>query len=283
VAALGEGTGLTPILVRMLEGRVGSTAMLQLLGTSSAVAFDRVYPFQNGYLTYFVRLTNQISRQNPTGQALVDFIYRSDVNIEPLPFQAGMIDPVDMARRALSAIWQEFSSSVIERSPGVRYYAEKYWGAIDPVIDAGIHPIIIDLVRDPRDIIASMRSFNERNSNLLFGRPLADDDWQHLQKTVLGMAQRFNEFALPVPFPRLRVRYEDFVTDMASQAAKIEALLDVDLNVGTVTADSPVLEGHMTAKSVDASIGRWRDDLAPSEVSFIERRLGASMRELGYV
>ena len=56
-----------------------------------------------------------------------------------------------------------------------------------------------------------MRSFNERNSNLLFGRPLADDDWQHLQKTVLGMAQRFNEFALPVPFPRVRVRYEDFV------------------------------------------------------------------------
>ena len=70
---------------------------------------------------------------------------------------------------------------------------------------------------------------------------------------------------------------------MASQAAKIGALLEVDLNVGPMTADSPVLEGHMTAKSVDASIGRWRDDLAPSEVSFIERRLGASMRELGYV
>ncbi len=283
MAALGEGRGLTPILVRMLEGRVGSTAMLQLLGTSSAVAFDRVYPFQNGYLTYFVRLTNQISRQNPTGQELVEFIYRSDVNIEPLPFQAGVIDPVDMARRSLSAIWQEFSSSVIERSAGVRYYAEKYWGGIDRVIDAGIHPIIIDLVRDPRDIIASMRSFNERHSNRLFGRPLADDDWQHLQKTVLGMAQRFNEFALPVPVPRLRVRYEDFVTDMASQAAKIGALLDVDLNVGAVTADSPVLERHMTAESVEASIGRWRDELAPSEVSFIERRLGASMRELGYV
>ena len=53
---------------------------LGCVGTSSAVAFDRVYPFQNGYLTYFVRLTNQISRQNPTGQALVDFIYRSDVH-----------------------------------------------------------------------------------------------------------------------------------------------------------------------------------------------------------
>ncbi len=283
MAVLGEGRGLTPILVRMLEGRVGSTAMLQLLGTSSVVAFDRVYPFQNGYLTYFVRLTNQISRQNPTGQELVEFIYRSDVNIEPLPFQAGVIDPVDMARRSLSAIWQEFSSSVIERSAGVRYYAEKYWGSIDRVIDAGIHPIIIDLVRDPRDIIASMRSFNERHSNRLFGRPLADDDWQHLQKTVLGMAQRFNEFALPVPVRRLRVRYEDFVTDMASQAAKIGALLEVDLNVGAVTTDSPVLEGHMTAESVEASIGRWRGDLAPSEVSFIERRLGASMRELGYV
>ena len=50
-----------------------------------------------------------------------------------------MIDPVDMARRSLSAIWREFSSLVIERSAGVRYYAEKYWGGIDRVIDGGIH------------------------------------------------------------------------------------------------------------------------------------------------
>jgi hypothetical protein len=39
----------------------------------------------------------------------------------------------------------------------------------------------------------------------------------------------------------------------------------------------------MTSATVRQSIGRWREDLSPEEVSFIETRLGANMREFGYL
>ena len=107
-----EVRALTPILVRMLEGRVGSTAMMQLLATSSSVALDRVYPFQNSYLTYFAPATGQISRPCPGRAGILEFVYQSDPCVEPLPFEAGIIDPLDMAQRSLSAIWLEFSRTI---------------------------------------------------------------------------------------------------------------------------------------------------------------------------
>ena len=45
---------LTPILVAG-SGRSGTTMLMALLGTDPRVAFDRVYPFENRYLTYFAK------------------------------------------------------------------------------------------------------------------------------------------------------------------------------------------------------------------------------------
>jgi Sulfotransferase family len=275
---------LTPVLVRLLEGRVGSTTMMQLLATSSAVALDKVYPFQNSYLSYFGRLAAQISRPSLPGRNILDFIYQGDdESIEPLPFAPGIIEPVEFAQRSLSAIWLEFSRSVAERaSEDVRFYAEKYWGDIHQVIDAGLCPIVIDLVRDPRDVIVSMRAFNARHGERLFGRPYSKDEGEHFRRRVLAMALRFRQLREPLPVPGLRLRYEDFVSDMEGQAAKIESLLDIDLDVVAVTSNYELMERHMTAASVEGSIGRWRKELTSSEVSYIERTLGGFMRELGY-
>jgi hypothetical protein len=277
-------SGLTPVLVRLLEGRVGSTTLMQLLATSPAVALDRVYPFQNSYLSYFGRLTGQICRPRAADRSILDFLYKGDDEaVEPLPFEAGIIDPHEMSQRSLLAIWREFSRSVVEHSmEDVRLYAEKYWGNVDDVIDAGLCPIVIDLVRDPRDVIASMRAFNERHSQRLFGRPAVSDDWEHLRRRVLGMALRLSKLRQPLPVRRMQVRYEDFVSDMAGVAGKIESLLDIELDVDAVASNHDLMERHMTAKSVGASIGRWKTDLTSAEASYIDRTLGESMRKFGY-
>ena len=68
---------LTPVLVRMLEGRVGSTAMMELLASSPEVALDRTYPFHNSYLTYFVHLAGLVSGQQPTEEGIVCLLYTS--------------------------------------------------------------------------------------------------------------------------------------------------------------------------------------------------------------
>ena len=106
---------------------------------------------------------------------------------------------------------------------------------------------------------------------------------EHLRHLVLGMALRFKEFRQPLPVPALQLRYEDFVTDMAAHARRLGSLLEVELDASAVASNSDVMARHMTAETVGTLIGRWRGELSTSEVSYIERRLGASMRDFGYV
>jgi len=274
---------LTPVLVRMLEGRVGSTAIMQLLASSAEVALDRAYPFQNSYLTYFVRLTGQIARPLPTREGVVEVVYQTDQRLPPLPFGAQMFNPEVMATETLAAVWAAFSKQVLDRSPGARYYAEKYWGDLNSVLSAGLRPVVIHLVRDPRDIIVSVRAFNHRHAERFFGRPLAADDRRHLKHLVLGMALRFKELDAKLPVPTLTVRYEDLVTEPEGCAAELEALLGTALDVTALRADQAVLDRHVTAASVQQSVGRWRTELSPEDQAFIEMRLGASMRQWGYL
>ena len=98
-------------------------------------------------------------------------------------------------------------------------------------------------MRDPRDIIVSIRAFNERHAKRLFGRPLVDDDSEHLRHLVLGMALRFKEFRQPLPVPALQLRYEDFVTDMAAHARRLGSLLEVELDASAVASNSDVMAG----------------------------------------
>src|SRR3954471_11560562 len=45
---------LTPILLSG-GGRTGSTTIMSLLGSDPTVAFDRHFPYENKYLTYFAK------------------------------------------------------------------------------------------------------------------------------------------------------------------------------------------------------------------------------------
>ena len=49
------GAPIIPLLLRSF-GRTGTTVVMQLLGTSPNVLFDRVYPFEHRLLAYAARL-----------------------------------------------------------------------------------------------------------------------------------------------------------------------------------------------------------------------------------
>jgi len=281
--------GMRPVLVRMLEGRVGSTLVMQLLATSDAVALDRVYPFEHSYLTYLTRLVGQIDAARSQGADLTALLYGGGAGVGPLPFDAGIVDPAELARRALGAVWTAFADAVQLRSelnaaapPAL--YAEKFWGDVGPLVAAGLRPIVVDLVRDPRDVVASIRAFNVKTGRAGFGRAAVEDDDQHLRRLVVGMALRLGEFAAaPVAADaHIRVRYEDLVTDLEAEAARLGALLGTGFDAGAVLAAAPSLAGHMTSSTVPGSIGRWTRDLPVQDVALIERRLGRQMTELGY-
>ena len=273
---------LTPVLVRMLQGRVGSTATMRLLATSPEVAFERTYPFEHSYLSYLTLLTRQIALPRDEADATINLVYHESTQVGPLPFEASIFDPQELAHRSLVAIWAEFTHCVRRNAPEARYYAEKYWGRLSPLLDAGLKPVVIDLVRDPRDVVASIRAFNARHSQRLFGRPRARDEPEHFRQLVAGMALRLAELNEVIAIPRLQLRYEDLIEDLPGQAAKLNEFLGVELDAGAFASDQALQERHRTAPSVEASVGRWQDELSAEEIAYIERRLGRRMRALGY-
>jgi hypothetical protein len=78
------------------------------------------------------------------------------------------------------------------------------------------------------------------------------------------------------------VRYEELVTDLAGVAARIGEWLGVELDADAVLAQRSDYAHHVTADSVNASIGRWRNDLAPGEASQIARALGPRLTAYAY-
>jgi sulfotransferase family protein len=278
---------VTPVLVRLLEGRVGSVLLMQLLGTSSDVALDRTYPYESSYLSYLARLACQLELPPAPTWILDDLVYGDPTITGPLPFESCLVDREVLARRSLRALWTVFSESVRAKAGrDIPLYTEKFWGSLASLTAAGIRPIVIDLIRDPRDIVASVNAVNARSEargdHLRFGRTEEDDDAAHLRRLVARMAFRCLEFSEPLDVPRITVRYEELVLDLEGSAARIGAFLGVALDADLVSTDPETLAVHATTDSVADSVGAWRQLLRPEQVNVIQRRLGAWMTSNGY-
>ncbi len=284
ISTTGLGGDLTPILLRIPEGRVGSTLLMQLLGSSPAIAFDRVYPFEHRYLTYFIRIATRIGEPFDFDRwNLDDLLLGSDDRIGSLPFNEQIVSREELAVGALKGLWSSFSDAVRTRATDpVRYYAEKSYGDLSLALASGLRPILIDLVRDPRDVVVSVRSFNAKRSSQGFGRDRVATDDEHLEYLIDGMRRKMHEMQQPIEADRIVVRYEDLVLDLPGEARRLEDRLEVRLDEDAVVRALPEMAHHVTAPSSRDSVGRWNAELSPSEVAIIEERMGAVMRPYGY-
>ena len=144
------------------------------------------------------------------------------------------------------------------------------------------------LVRDFRDMVCSILSFNEKRGVQGFGRAEAGSDAEYVDSlggwaTALVRAwERRRESA------RL-VRYEDLVSDPQPTLAAVLGHVGVDASPATVAnmleamrEELPELDDHRTSEDPAASIGRWRRDLAPDLVAECERALGPALEAFGY-
>lgn len=169
--------GLQPILVWGMNGRSGTTLMMQLLGTSRQVAVDRTYPYEHRYFSYLLEWSRVIERER-WSQAL----WPGNAT-ETLPQPHGLVGPVPWADRSLlgpsggqslsehvfAAAWEEFSRRAAEQTSAwhgkggepVTHYAEKatnplrLTGSSDPE-PAGLERFL-SLLLDPPDVWRSYR------------------------------------------------------------------------------------------------------------------------------
>lgn len=135
------------------------------------------------------------------------------------------------------------------------------------------------LVRDPRDYVASARSYARRDDMRAA--------YPHLDVSIETMATHWRNVyrgALEVALPECAIRYERLVADAAVVIRETLAALGLAVEpacVAAATLDAS-FAGHATSQDVRASVGRWRRDLDDSQLDIVRAVCGEVAVRYGY-
>jgi hypothetical protein len=256
---------------------------MELVASAPEVVCDRRYPVgEYRYLSYCVRLATWMGTPFDPDRdvGVTEMLFGPADRGGPLPWHAVSLSVAALGPRALRALWSACSIGFRERVPHGRWYAEKLACPIEPVLEAGIPLRVLDVIRDPRDVVASMIAFGQRSGPWGFGRApgQAEDDW--IVRLIDSFAERIDTMLAPTAIPTLRLRYEDFAIDLDATAATLGSMLGLNLDADATV--SRRAEHHVTSASVEASIGRWHHDLPADMAERIWSSLGPRLEALGY-
>lgn len=286
---------LIPVVVGA-TGRSGTTLIMELLGSSNRVAFDRIYAFEHSYLAYlwqWAHLPEDGMVDGPDWR-------RASIDMEgwlgkhgksggvPWPDRPSLEGRgrVPFAHEVLRAVWPVFSrrAAAHHRARTRRrptHYAETTppW-LVQPLLDVlGGHGLY--LVRDPRDQYLSMLAFIEKTGQLSFGYQPHDTPETFAKRHASRQLDllRLVAAARDGGSPHV-VRYEDLVSDLDGEAARLGARLGVELDPAAVRRQQEIHERHRT--STGSSVGRWRTELDPEIAAIFDDMLGADLVAAGY-
>jgi hypothetical protein len=293
---------LTPLLVDG-SGRDGTTLLMQLLGTSPEVAFDRIYPFEQRYYTYLLHWSRLPTREDWDEErwsldslAHVETL-EGDDSIGPLPWpERSLIGGSEGTfwREAFDAAWAAFSKRAREAVRSrlgdggleVRYYAQKSADTWALPFEQLPGLRMICLLRDPRDTWLSSVAFHrrrlEQGDTFLPIDPGASEEemltvfLDHQQQRLGWLLTVEEERGAPL------IRYESLVTDLVGEAGRIGAWLGVELDGEAVLRRRGEFSDHMTSGSPESSIGRWRSEMPPDLAARFWQAMGDELARLGY-
>ena len=143
------------------------------------------------------------------------------------------------------------------------------------------------LVRDFRDMVASMFAYNAKRGREGFRRDSAETDAEYvvdqIKSSVHALATAWESRSERAHL----IRYEDLVLDPEPTVAALLRYLELDDSpagemVATLFARGPETEWHRTTADPAASIGRWRRDLTPEARQACEQALASELQIFGY-
>lgn len=282
---------IVPIMLRSF-GRSGSTLLMQVLGSSSNVIFDKDYPFEKRHLTYLHRLSKILDMEVSNGPDWnPDAIFKSSLDrVGPIPYQEVKIfERHILSKEVLKQLWAGFSKTIksavaenINQEQPV-YYAEKVVHDICDDVNSICEAKNIFLFRDPRDEFLSVRSFNKKRGFNGFGWEESDDDISYARK-LCAMRRNFMRHIAKIQRDdrRFFVKYEQFLSDPYGNTEDLSEWLGVSLDYAKVEEQVGSVSHHMTSRNVSESISRWKYELDGDVLEIFKRELGEELCLLGY-
>ncbi len=298
---------LQPLMVTSL-GRMGTTLLMQLLAAHpGVVTYDRP-PYEARGGKYWLHVLKTLAAPADTSKrvgAPMEFHLESLAaggnpfysaqfaawpEVEAWSGSDYVVDLAAFCQRSIDGWYLATAAAQGQAIEPLRYFAEKQFPDRYARLMRELYPEARELfpVRDFRDMIASMRAYNERKGFGDFGRrgTESEAEWVvNLRRGVVALRDAWRERGEPGAL----VRYEDLVLQPEIALPPILAYLGLDAapeTVGQLIAaaapDAPALQGHGTAASPRASIGRWRQDLPLELQALVTETFGDLLQEFGY-
>ena len=280
---------MTPILVTT-TGRAGSSLLMARLAQHPDVVVARDHPYELKLLGYYALALNTLvssaDRERSTNpDNMRSGSERFFIGFNPYNDETEWRDPdmnsfwkqssPDILRASFVALLDAYYDRVANRSgrPGARFFAEKI-GTSELTRHAAsfmygaVHEVM--LVRDPRDVICSAKSFWNRSF---------DDSIASLRHGLQAMTRPRVEGGLRQHV----VRYEDLILKPD------DVMRDLFVFLGLAFApllddekENRVFQVHGTSGSPDRTIGRWRHELTPENIAVANHEFSSFLRDHGY-
>ena len=289
-----------PMMITTI-GRSGSSWISALLGSHSAILTYRPMQVEPRVASYWCQIFVELTTMNairmpldprPTGE----FWWREraevegakDADLEALLLSDHVRAVGTFCQQRVAATCAAMGQAA-GRNESPRFFAEKCQTDGTPWMIWELFPNARELVlvRDPRDILASVLAFNEKRGYAAFGRESHESDESYISEFA-GYGRLLHRACTSRGDRALIVRYEDLVENTGEQLIRVLTYLGLERDKSTVAAmlagspDGDPAALHRTTTDARASIGRWRIDLPPRLRKLCDEMLTEPVLALGY-
>lgn len=289
-----------PIALTAL-GRTGSTAVTRLLASHPEVVAYRPFEYEPRVLSYWLDVLQDLSepasfrRQvTPLGPleggwwlgARPPYPRRTvDEEIQSLLGAEGIDELMFFCQQRVDRFYGRVAD--LAGRPDATRFVEKLGpergGLVPELYPQGRE---VFLVRDFRDVVASIFAFNEQRGFQGFSRAGAASDVEYVSGWISESVASFLRAWRARSSNAYLMRYEDLVRRPREALAGALEYLELDSSAASLDAmleslDEPASEGHRTTAAAD-SIGRWHRDLDDDVKEACRRSLGEALEQFGY-
>ena len=270
----------TPVLVTA-SGRSGTTILMKHLSASGSIITYNKYPYEMKLLSYYCKAFDVMTASASIDAAApADAFYKDPNHLAANPFnhfdfEAAFGNTTTLYeffdQKAAPRVAEAFRSTILEfyslmadkngKSESV-YFAEKA-DILHPTRNfahlafSDVKEIV--LVRDPRDLFCSYRSFwqsppDEAVSAL---KSIADE--------ILRLHSSIDKNKI------IFIKYEDLVLQTQKTLFSISRFLDLNQDLeADPKSDAELFKAHGTSDNVSSSVNRWKKDMNPGDIEQFE-------------